>query len=43
MYATPSGVNRRPSTPESANNGRNTRITTAVPKTMALRISQLAS
>jgi hypothetical protein len=38
-----SGVNSRPSTPDRANSGRNTRMTTAVPKTMALRISLLAS
>ena len=43
MYATPRGANNRPSTPLSANNGRKTRITTAVPKTMAVRTSLLAS
>ena len=43
MYANPSGVNKRPSTPESANSGRNERMTTAVPKTIELRISLLAS
>ena len=30
MNATPSGVNRRPSMPDSANNGRNTRTIIAV-------------
>ena len=38
-----SGANSRPSTPDRANSGRKTRITTAVPNTMALRISRLAS
>ena len=43
MYAMPSGANNRPSTPERANSGRKTMTTTAVPKTIALRISRLAS
>ena len=43
MYATPSGTNSRPSTPDSANSGRNASTTTAVPNTTAERTSRLAS
>ena len=39
----PSGAKSLPSTPDKAKSGKKTRITTAVPKTMALRISLLAS
>jgi len=43
MYAIPSGMNNRPSTPDNAKSGVNARMTTAVPNTMADRISRLAS
>jgi hypothetical protein len=42
MYAIPKGVNSRPSIPDSANSGRNTRTTNIVPNTIELRISTLA-
>ena len=43
IYATPRGANSRPSMPDRAKSGMNTRITIAVPKTIAPRISMLAS